>query len=747
MGNWEKYPTVEPPSRINIDGIKSRVNTRLKDNFSIEYLESVGVSAMGFPWKITEHYGDTKEMIARVDTAPDVKEGSELPWAPNSWAPVLDAATSVGSTLFFDQPRLRLPAQIEQVDIFTHEDPPKLGWLCVQEASDNAGVASHVSVLNDDGKVLAKFTSMRFSEIEGTPGASGSVESLVHQLAWIPACSAEKPLKLDQFVFISKDDDTVSHYARNFPKNIPLTQLMSAEDLRDRSRSLHFTKETAVVFIAEEVESIDDVAERSEHFASQLLVITKFVIKNSIPSKVYVVTRRVWQAGTPTALAQAPLHGLSRVVASEHPDNFGCLIDVEDSQFLITALKYIHSADIIRIEDGVPRTGRLRSLPRESLLSADQATNNLLPRPDGTYIISGGLGALGLAVAEFLVKKGARRIVLISRRSLPPRREWDRVSQEWKIVISRITALESHGATIHVLPLDITSADASQKLLEALGDLPFPPVRGVVHAAGVLENELVLDTTEAAFSKVLAPKVKGGLALREAFPPNSLDFFILFSSCGQLFGFPGQSSYGSGNAFLDTLAQYRRQRGDNAVSFQWTSWRGMGMGASTEFINAELESKGITDVTRDEAFRAWLHLARYDIDHGVVLRSLAFDEDEPLPVPILSDIAVRRNETAHEGGSQSLGSTGDSSVPTSGPELKAYLDGKIRACVAEVLQLDQEDVDSKAALSDLGVDSVMTVTLRRQLQRALKVNVPPTLTWSHPTASHLVNWFADKLNG
>lgn len=169
------------------------------------------------------------------------------------------------------------------------------------------------------------------------------------------------------------------------------------------------------------------------------------------------------------------------------------------------------------------------------------------------------------------------------------------------------------------------------------------------------------------------------------------------------------------------------------------------MGASTDFINAELESKGITDITRDEAFSAWQHLAKYDMDHGVVLRSRAFEDGEPVPVSILNDIAVRRVGALSGNTPVVAGSNGSDAIPSSGPELKTYLDEKIRGCVAKVLQMTAEDVDSKAALADLGVDSVMTVTLRRQLQQTLKVAVPPTLTWSHPTVSHLVVWFAEKI--
>lgn len=747
---WESTVTT-PDSRINIQATKARIGTRLRDDFSIDYLDKVGVSAMGFPWAITEHYGTTKEMLARVDVAPNVAEGTDLPWDASSWAPILDAATSVGSTIFFDQPRLRMPAQIERVDIFTQANPPKIGWLYVQEASDSA-LASHVSVCDEEGNVVAKFTSMRFAEIEGTPGISGSMESLVHQMAWPPAVPAEEPLPINHIVLISDNEDLGEIYAATIPKSTQVSRLSKASDLAAQWDSLALDhKRTAIAYLPGQVHSLQDVPEATEAFTWELLEITKFVINNTLPVKVFAITSSIADGSTPTALAQAPLVGLSRVIASEHGDQFGGLIDTEAPVFPLSTMRYIQGADIIRIRDGMPRTMRFRPMSRNLLLPADKKSTSpaLLPRPDGTYLITGGLGALGLEVADFLVSKGAQRVILISRRALPPRRTWSTIKSDSTLApaVAKIQTLEARGASIHVLALDISVPTAAKRLTQALDQLALPPVRGIVHAAGVLDNELVTQTTQGAFSRVLAPKVTGGIVLNEVFPAGTTDFFVLFSSCGQLVGFTGQSSYGAGNSFLDTLATHRRQNGDrHAVAIQWTSWRGLGMGASTDFINAELESKGITDVSADEAFGAWMHLAKYDIDHAVVLRSLAFDADEPLPSPVLADIAPRRVpiQSTTEGNGSENASGGDK-MPPAGPARKAYLDEAIRSCVAVVLHLAADEVDSKAALADLGVDSVMTVTLRRQLQQSLKVKVPPTLTWSHPTVSHLVTWFSEKL--
>ncbi|GES63953.1 6-methylsalicylic acid synthase [Aspergillus terreus] len=753
-GQWEAGGSKNPPAQLDIAAIKARLaNNKLADNFSIDYLDKVGVSAMGFPWAVTEHYGTLQEMIARVDVAPDVPETSPLPWDAASWAPILDAATSVGSTLFFDQPRLRMPAHIHGVQVYTTQPPPKVGYLYVEKAGDR-DLAVHVSVCDELGTVLARFESMRFSEIEGTPGSNGSEESLVHQLAWPPAIYSEKPLTINNVVLVSRDKNVADLYCGSLKDRVSSIMVLdAAADLLSLSQdpsSVLQAKETAVVYVPGPLHSADSIPIAAHSFLMELLLLVKTIVNASLPTKVFVLTDRVCESESATALAQSPIHGVSRIIASEHPDQWGGLIDVETpGQFPLETMKYVQEADNIRISDGIPRIARLRPLPRDKLLPPSKQTS-LLPRPEGTYMITGGLGALGLEVAQFLVEKGARRLILVSRRALPPRREWADIladpSSSLASALETIQALEAQGATVHTLAVDISSSDAATQLAVAIDSLSLPPVRGVVHAAGVLDSQLVLSATSDSVESVLAPKITGALVLGTVFPPKALDFFMLFSSCGQLLGFPGQASYASGNAFLDAFATSRRRQGDNAVAVQWTSWRSLGMAASTDFINAELASKGITDITRDEGFRAWMHISKYDIDQAAVLRSLAFEADEPLPTPILTDIAVRKAGSASSADVPSAAPKETNEMPESIPERRTWLDERIRDCVARVLQLGSSDeVDSKAALSDLGVDSVMTVSLRGQLQKTLGVKVPPTLTWSCPTVSHLVGWFLEKM--
>ena len=642
-----------------------------------------------------------------------------------------------------------MPAQVSKVLFQPSALPPKTGYIHVLPASSDEGLAVDVNVLDSRGHLLVRILTMRFSEIEGTIGASGSVESLVHQISWPPMPLTEEPLALGHVIVVSRDQDAIERSCTTLKNRAAsFTSYASVRGLREdaTSPSSGDKQTTILLYLPETVTSSQDVPEAGSRFCSELLDIVKYAASFTFAVKVFAMTSNVMKGETATALAHAPLHGLGRIIAAEQSEIWGALIDTEDSEwaFPLQAIKYAQGGDIVRIRDGILRAPVLRRLPRDKKLPSNQQ-NMTLPRPEGTYLITGGLGALGLEVAKFLVEKNARRVVLISRRAFPPRRVWKEVQGHVAEVCRTIEQLEDMGATIYILSVDIASEGSTEKLHAGLDSLSLPPVLGVVHAAGVLEDQLILESTRESFDRVLAPKVTGSMTLHEAFPVGTLDFMVLFSSCGQLFGFPGQGSYASGNAFLDTLASHRRDQGDNCVAFQWTSWRGMGMAASTDFINAELESKGITDVTKDEAFRAWEHLGKYDMDHGVVLRSRALDADEPLPAPILADIAVRRRTEGGGAGAHSQGAS-EGGVPKSGPALLEYLDVAIRTCVAQTLQLTSpDDVDPKAALSDLGVDSVMAVALRTQLQKSLGVKMPPTLMWSLPTTSHLQKWFVEQM--
>ncbi|KAK1239802.1 hypothetical protein MKX08_007244 [Trichoderma sp. CBMAI-0020] len=400
--------------------------------------------------------------------------------------------------------------------------------------------------------------------------------------------------------------------------------------------------------------------------------------------------------------------------AGWHESVWGGLIDSESPRdFPMLAIIYIDDYDILQINDGLPRRAILRLLS-ESHKYALEVCNTLMPKPEGTYIVTGGLGDFGLETCNFLIEIGARNVMIVSRRGLPPRNYQSILAADnakLDSVISRVRAFEAQGATVHALTLDISLPDAADLLLKAIRALNIPPVLGVVHAAGVLEASSLVETTRDSVARVLAPKVNGALALHNAFPPGSLDFFMMYSSIGQLVGTVGQAAYGSSNAFLDALATYRRARGDNTVAFQFTAVRGLGMATSTSLLMTELRSKGITDITAGEAFRTWEHLGRYDVESAVVTRCLPLLEGDPAAISLLGDIVVRRPRIKLKGLETAANSTAtvttnndtikDETVPAHPLEREKWVDKRVCECVARVLMMDDVgDISSQTRLSD-----------------------------------------------
>ncbi|KAI0904965.1 6-methylsalicylic acid synthase [Ustulina deusta] len=744
--NWpqERNDNAASQESIDIGAIQKRIGTILPNNFATDYLAKIGVEGIAFPWQVVEHYGNSKEMMVKVDMDPSAQS---LPWDENSWAPLLDAATSVGSAIFFNDIKLKIVSGIDRVDIHSSNPPPKIGYLFIEDTTDAKTPAADVTVLDEQGRPLAKFTAMRFSEVEGAKGVSGGVDSLVHRMAWVPPKFSETARELGDVVLVSSDLEKFAKQVSPHAKT--LFQASSATQVEDEVAKVVpiLSKHgSTVIFIPRDVETLDDVPSAAEELVWEAATLVKFMANHSLACKFYIITNGVQAGKTATGLAHGPLHGLARIIGSEHPEIWGGLIDADtDATFPLTAIKYVQGQDVLRMVDGLPRRPVMRPFTRE-YRHKPGSTKTILPSPEGTYLITGGLGDLGLATCEFLIKKGARRIVLASRRGLPPRSQWPRLRAEdarLQGIIGQIEQFERLGATIHPVAVDVSSPTAADVLLATLDQLSLPPVRGVIHGAGVLGGSLLMETSRDAYAQVFSPKIDGALTLHKAFPPGSLDFFILYSSIGQLVGTEGQAAYASSNAFLDALATYRRTRGDNAVSFQFTAWLGLGLVRDLTFLNVELESKGITGITPDEAFRAWEHINKFDVEGAVVTRVCSIEEGDPAPLSILEDVVIRRPAARAPGTPSTTSSSQDSSsAPVEKGDRQQWLTTKIRESIAAVLMIsDIDEIDIRKPLSDFGVDSVMTVALRQKLQMAFKIKVPATLTWNHPTVNHLVKFF------
>ena len=296
-------------------------------------------------------------------------------------------------------------------------------------------------------------------------------------------------------------------------------------------------------------------------------------------------------------------------------------------------------------------------------------------RTDGSYLISGGLGDLGLLVARWMVEQGARRLILLGRTKLPPRSNWSSVETGSRLArqIAAIRELESLGASVHLASVDVADEGELSAFLDEFRAEGWPPIRGVVHAAGVLQDGLLVQLDAAALTTVLRPKVMGGWLLHRLLQDDPLDFFVLFSSAGSLLGQPGQGNYAAANAFLDALAHHRRAQGQPALSINWGAWAGVGFADSAggKRLAARLALLGISSIAPEQALEVLERLLRQGATQVVAVPVDWRQYREFYPAgsesPLLSELAREEaGSPAASGPSREKGGTALSRRATSG---------------------------------------------------------------------------------
>jgi myxalamid-type polyketide synthase MxaE and MxaD len=274
-------------------------------------------------------------------------------------------------------------------------------------------------------------------------------------------------------------------------------------------------------------------------------------------------------------LLQAPMWGLGRVLHQESLALQARLVDLDpqhpldDLPALAAELLHdTHPEDQMGWRAGVRYVPRLQPAPRHA------GSFPAALRADASYLITGGLGALGLLFARWMAERGARRLILAGRSQLPDREQWTALPADdpHRAQVDHIRDIEALGTTVELVSLDVADARALRGLLDQRQSGGLPPVRGVIHAAGSVQDQVMTRMSEAQLLSVLRPKILGAWALHECLKDEPLDFFTMFSSVSSVVVTTGQANYAAGNAFLDALAYYRRGLGLTALSVNWGPW-------------------------------------------------------------------------------------------------------------------------------------------------------------------------------
>ena len=445
--------------------------------------------------------------------------------------------------------------------------------------------------------------------------------------------------------------------------------------------------------------------------------------------RLWMVTRGSQQAGAEpqaTAVAQAPVWGFGRVLANEHPELWGGLIDLDHTPAGDEAALLL---DELLAPDGERQLAFRGDARYAARLARAAALAQDAPRfrSDGSYLISGGLSGLGLEVARWMVAGGARRLVLLARTPLPPRAAWGGLAAEDPAAerVAAVRALEAQGASVHVAAVDVGDAAALGTFLAAYRAEGWPPIRGVVHSAGIVRDQLLTRMRTEDFAAVLRPKIDGAWLLHTLLIDEPLDFFVLFSSASSLMGMYGQSNYAAGNAFLDSLAHHRRALGLPATSINWGAWAEVGMAARMAAPD-HLASGGVVAMPPAQALellgrliaRGPAQAAVMAMDWSAWRKANPFAERIPFFAPIIAELRQAEGQTSAEQADAGLAATLLAASPA---ERDTLVRDYVLDLIGGVLRLDRARVDLDQPLNTMGIDSIMAVEIKNRLEAQLRV--------------------------
>jgi acyl transferase domain-containing protein len=489
------------------------------------------------------------------------------------------------------------------------------------------------------------------------------------------------------------------------------------------------------------VPTLSSLASDQRRNCGSLLHLIRAIVSTSALPPLWFVSKGAQAVDANPAVvnvAQAPAWGLLRSLERELID-FRCVrIDLDpnpadDVEAMVGELSAGEGE--VAFRQGTRYVARLQRASAGQPQAESQTAPSVL-RSDAAYLITGGLGALGLQVARSMAAAGARHLVLVGRR--PP----------GDAALAALEQLKGSGANVVALQADIGRREDVERLLAHLSS-SLPPLRGIVHAAGVLDDGVLIQQQWPRFERVMAPKIAGSWNLHELTSTLPLDFFVLFSSASAVLGSAGQTNYAAANGFMDALAHYRRAHGMPAVSLNWGAWSLSGMAAALDQRDQNRWSEqGMRTIGAEAALGAF---------HGLIASARA-----QLAV-VDMDWERYGAQSGHRRGaffaSLSGGSTRESAkAPAAVKRLRDDIEAapprarrnllrdRVREHALKVLGLPAAfALEDRQGLRAVGLDSLLALELRNRLQADADCSLPATFAFDFPTVADMTRYLGDDV--
>lgn len=389
-----------------------------------------------------------------------------------------------------------------------------------------------------------------------------------------------------------------------------------------------------------------------------------------------------------------------------------------------------HVVDAFRYMAQARHIGKVVVSMDSSAVAVASMTSSQEPihfREDATYLITGGLGGFGLAVAQWMVDHGARHLLLMGRSGAKTKEQQQAIQN-----------MEATGASVVVAQADVTQADDVTHVLTAIPEQT--PLRGIIHAAMVLDDALLVNITPERFDQVMAPKALGAWHLHQQTLQMELDHFVLFSSASTAVGNPGQGSYVAANGFLEALAFHRRSHGLPALTVSWGAIAGVGYVANNHEVTEHLKRIGFEMLPFAQALTVLGELMQRESSQMTVgqvdwQQWAMFNNAGVLPrfAQLMTADPNQQHEDQQRRFLDRLAET-----PTN--ERHHYLQEHLRSQLAKVLGVSKpEQIEPHQPFFEMGLDSLMAVELKNRLEKSLERSLPQMMLFNYPSLAELVD--------
>lgn len=361
--------------------------------------------------------------------------------------------------------------------------------------------------------------------------------------------------------------------------------------------------------------------------------------------------------------------------------------------------------------------------------------NKVLFTAEATYLITGGYGGLGLTFAQHLIDNGARRLILTGRTGQTD----NPIIENWR----------NAGVDVIIEKGDVSEREDIERIL-SIHHSNSEPLKGIFHLAGILEDASILNLDEDAYYRVLSPKVLGAYNLHITSQAYELDHFVLFSSSTILFGSPGQAAYVAANRYMDAIVGYRQRMGLTGTSIQWGTVSDVGLAASVQNRSERLKAEGVAPLTPEECTQLYDMIAQSDLS---VAGAFRFDIQkwqkaypsanknlfyEFLRTDIQAEGEARENDKG-QSNRDILSGISDIEVRIT------TLEDQLKDIVGKVVKLQPEDIHIKTTFKSLGIDSLMSIQLKNQLEKTYDTNLSVTAFWTHSNIRDYTRFLLEKI--